>query len=269
MVARKMTLLPQLVLLVLAAAAWHLCRRNVSTFVFGAVGRRSRHNIVGSTDRAESFNGHRQVEATTLRAKGGDSEADKIELGGFSGFVVGLALLPYVLNALVVAVGVLFSGNSFELGPYGLTLVSCLINVGITFWSIGSFFDRARGLPAGPLGFLGLAEGLSYIGTLGLLLATVLVTARAPPAPTRVPPPAATVTQQVTKSPTSTPITVSPSPASTPITAPSTPAIQAPAIKVPDFKVPDFQVPSLPKQEEPKKEQPKKRGTKESRGKEG
>lgn len=248
-----------LVLLVFAAVAWS----NFSAFVFSGI---NRHNMIGGMGRAASLKGHRQVELTMLRAKGGESEADTIELGGFSGFVVGLALLPYVLNALGVTFGILFSGNSFELGPFGLTLVSCLTTCGITFWSIGSFFDRGRGLPAGPLGFLGLAEGLSYLGTFGLIIAAVLTTARAPPAPTGVPPPAATVTQAKVATPTaSTPPTKAPS---TPVVqAPAMPAVQAPAIKVPEFKAPDFKVPSFPKQEEPKKEEPKKEEPKKAEAK--
>jgi len=34
---------------------------------------------------------------------------------------------------------------------------------GLTLWSLGSFLQRGRGLPAGPLGLLGLSEGLSYL----------------------------------------------------------------------------------------------------------
>ena len=34
---------------------------------------------------------------------------------------------------------------------------------GLVLWSLGSFLQRGRGLPAGPLGLLGLSEGLSYL----------------------------------------------------------------------------------------------------------
>lgn len=39
----------------------------------------------------------------------------------------------------------------------------CFGRKGLTFWSLGSFLQRGRGLPAGPLGLLGLSEGLSYL----------------------------------------------------------------------------------------------------------
>ena len=34
---------------------------------------------------------------------------------------------------------------------------------GLVVWSLGSFLSRGRGLPAGPLGLLGLSEGVGYL----------------------------------------------------------------------------------------------------------
>jgi len=150
---------------------------------------------------------------TVMLARGGaDSDADSVEVSGFAGFVVGLSLLPHVIFALVVAFGIAAQGQSFALGPYGLELISCSTTVGLTLWSLGSFVQRGRGLPAGPLGFLGLAEGLSYLACLGLAIATVASYARG----------------------------------GVKISVPSLPAVPSiPAIKAPDFKAPDIKVPSF------------------------
>ena len=160
MANQRRVLIPLLVLAFAAYTGYH------ATFVAGGV------PAPGVVTRGAHKLGLKPP--TSLQARGGGDEEgeDNIELGGFSGFVVGLALLPHVLYACTVAFGVVAQGQPFVLGPYGLELVSCSVTVGLTLWSLGSFVQRGKGLPAGPLGFLGLAEGLSYLAVLGLSIAT-------------------------------------------------------------------------------------------------
>lgn len=45
-----------------------------------------------------------------------------------------------------------------------LSIASTVLrSLGLVLWSLGSFLQRGRGLPAGPLGLLGLSEGISYL----------------------------------------------------------------------------------------------------------
>lgn len=151
---------------------------------------------------------------------------DSVEISGFSGFIVGLAFLPYTFYALLTAFNVV-RGDSFEFGPYGLELISCLVTIGLVLWSLGSFLQRGRGLPAGPLGLLGLSEGLSYLAALGLALATIAAGVRSGP---------------------SLNISLPPAPQ---ISMPSMPeglssgSLKVPNVKLPDFKVPDVKVPDI------------------------
>lgn len=146
---------------------------------------------------------------------GADADADTVEVGGFSGLVVGLSLCPHVAYALFCAYNVAVKGEAFALGPYGLELIACSVSVGLTLWSLGSFVQRGRGLPAGPLGILGLAEGLSYLAALALLAAGVTSYARDPNA------------------------------SKFSFSVPSVPSMSLPAVKVPDFKVPEVSAPSF------------------------
>jgi hypothetical protein len=179
------------------------------------------------------------------KARGGataEAEAESVELAGFSALVVGLAVMPHVINTLVLSYGVIVSGNSFILGPYGLELISCTTTVGLTLWSIGSFIERGRGLPAGPLGLLGLSEGLAYLCFLFLALAGVVSTTRggpvqvAVPAPTQISVPVAAPTPQVTV----------PSSLSAPISVPS---VKAPEVKTAEVKKPEVKPPEVKKPE--------------------
>lgn len=147
-------------------------------------------------------------------AASSSGEADAVEVSGFAGFVVGLALLPHVVYALVVSFNIAIRGESFSFGPFGLELISCIVAVGLTFWSLGSFVQRGRGLPAGPLGLLGLSEGIAYLSVLGLAIASLASGVR--------------------------------SGSSLPkFSAPSLPSVSLPAVKVPDFKAPNLKVPSF------------------------
>lgn len=147
---------------------------------------------------------------------------DSVMLGGFAALVVGVALLPHVFYTLVVDWSVGVSGESFAFGPYGLELVACTTTVCLTLWSLGNFVLRGRGLPAGPLGLLGLAEGLSYLATLGLASAAIASSFR------------------------SGGVKFPEVPSLASIKAPELPSIKVPDVKVPDFKVPEFKKPDMP-----------------------
>lgn len=174
-----------------------------------------------------------RVGHTRLAARGGDAatlappveeeENETITIKGFSSLLVGLALLPYVVCTLKTVFDVTFGGKAFDIGPYGLVLVACLTTVCVTFWSVGSYVQRGRGLPAGPFGLLGLAEGFSYIGTVGLAIAIVATSVAGsksvPPPPAKAPEVKAAASKAV--------------------------EVKAPAIKVPEVKAPEIKVPEI------------------------
>jgi len=168
---------------------------------------------------------------TAQFAESAESGEDSVEVSGFSGFVVGLALLPYTCYALVAAFNVV-RGESFAFGPFGLELISCLVSVGLTLWSLGSFLQRGRGLPAGPLGLLGLSEGLSYLAALGLVLATVASGVRSGPKISLPPVPNISMPSM-------------PKGDLFGDVGSAAPALKVPNVKLPDFKMPDFKVPDI------------------------
>jgi len=169
-------------------------------------------------------------------AAAADAENDSVEVAGFSGFVVGLALLPHVIYTLVVAYDVTVNGSNFALGPYGLELIACTTTIGLTLWSFGSFVQRGRGLPAGPIGLLGLAEGFSYLGVLALAIAAVATSVRTGGTAVKAPE-------------TKAPVVSVPSVKAPDIKAPQ---VKVPDFKAPDIKVPEFKAPKLPEFQAPK-----------------
>ncbi|CAK9075882.1 Periaxin [Durusdinium trenchii] len=202
--------LSELLLLVVLACAWHF----QDSFVAPKI---------PNLERPE-----RQLRITRFA----DSAAeDSVEISGFSGFVVGLAFLPHTCYALFTAFNVV-RGESFQFGPYGLELLSCLVSIGLVLWSLGSFLQRGRGLPAGPLGLLGLSEGISYLAALGLVLATIASGIRSGPSLQLSLPPAPQISMP------SMPQGLTGS-------VPSLPALKVPDVKIPEFKVPDVKVPDV------------------------
>ncbi|CAE7837297.1 Prx [Symbiodinium sp. CCMP2592] len=165
-----------------------------------------------------------------------DSAAeDSVEISGFSGFVVGLAFLPHTCYALLTAVN-LVRGESFPF--FGFELLSSVVSLGLVAWSLGSFLQRGRGLPAGPLGLLGLSEGLSYLVALALLAATAAAGLRAGPSLPSLSVPNVSIPK--VSLPTSLPKGM------------DVPSLKVPDVKLPDFKanlpdvkVPDFKVPDI------------------------
>jgi len=185
-------------------------------------------------------------------------EADSIEVSGYSSALVGFALLPYVIYTLYTAFGISFQGAVFSPGPYGLQYVAAAVNFGLVLWSLGSFLQRGRGLPAGPLGLFGLAEGLSYLAGI-LLVGSVVVSgvrgASGPGGPQLKLPTPADIQLPEFKAPEfKAPEFKAPEFKTPDFKAPEfkTPDFKTPDFKVPDFKAPDFKAPEVPKFEVPK-----------------
>lgn len=244
--AQHRVLLPFFILAALATWSWKVALGSglSSSFVMAAGQREScwRKGFRPTQRPRVELN---RASPVAAKARGGeDADAESIGVSGFSGFVVGLAILPHVINSLVVSFGVIVSGDSFALGPYGLELISCTTTVGLTLWSVGSFIERGRGLPAGPLGLLGLSEGLSYLGCLLLVVAGLASTTRGnvqvavttvAPTPTQISVPAATPTPKAGL----------PASLSAPTSAPSIKVPEAPKFDVPKFEAPKLEVPKF------------------------
>jgi len=216
----------------LLGAAALACWGSSRAFSALSTGRLSRTYTEAAPTLGGRLTQYREQSRTRMAARGGaEAEADAIEVSGFAGFIVGLALLPHVVYSLTVAFGVAVSGASFALGPYGLQLISCLTSVGVTVWSLGSFIDRGRGLPAGPLGVLGLAEGLSYLATLGLAVAVLITGTKT--GSMKLPEVAAPTMPKIS------------APANFKAPEVKVPDFKAPEIKVPDFKAPEVKIPEF------------------------
>ncbi|CAE7746845.1 Prx, partial [Symbiodinium pilosum] len=178
----------------------------------------------------------------TARFASDNSAEDSVEISGFSGFVVGLAFLPHTGYALLTAVNIA-RGESFSF--FGFELLSSVVSLGLVAWSVGSFLQRGRGLPAGPLGLLGLSEGLSYLAALGLFLATAAAGIRAGANLPSISAP------NISLPDVSMPTLPSASSLSLPkgVEIPNlkVPDVKLPDIKskLPDVKVPDFKVPDI------------------------
>jgi len=196
-------------------------------------------SIRGRSALERQGQGLRQAPQVAMHAATAELENDSIEVGGFSGLIVGLALLPHVLYTLAIAWDITMNGGSFSTGPFGLELLARIITVGLSVWSIGSFIQRGRGLPAGPVGVLGLAEGLSYIGVLALAIATVAPYVRASSGSSSV--------SSVTAPNVKVPEFKAPEFKSPEFKAPDIkfPEFKALSVKVPDFKAPEFKVPDV------------------------
>jgi len=98
---------------------------------------------------------------------------------GFVGsFAVSLAVLPYIPLSFYSTYLLYTTGKGLPAGPngiYGLAEgVGTLVIFAVCIWSAVSFLTRARGLPAGAFNILGATQSLSYLAALALL-ATSLV----------------------------------------------------------------------------------------------
>ncbi|CAE7454000.1 PRX [Symbiodinium natans] len=225
---RARSLLAALVLLVAAACLWRWTFADA--FVAPQIGSRAPRGPV-----------------RTARFASDSGAEDSVEISGFSGFVVGLAFLPYTCYALLTAVNIV-RGESVP--TFGFELLSGVVSLGLVAWSLGSFLQRGRGLPAGPLGLLGLSEGLSYLAALGLLLATAAAGLRSGPSLPKISMPNVEIPKVSLPAAPSLPKGVEMPSLKVPDMKlgdlkSKLPDIKVPDIKVPDIKVPDIKVPDV------------------------
>mmetsp|Transcript_56805 Transcript_56805/g.122819 ORF Transcript_56805/g.122819 Transcript_56805/m.122819 type:complete len:298 (-) Transcript_56805:76-969(-) len=232
--ARGLVALPLLAIVATGWVCWCIAATTFSAPPSGVLGRRPGSGAIGASTLSS---GSSRVAAapsrTAVAARGGDDEEeeeDYIQLGGFSGFVVGLGLLPHAVFTFATAVGIALGTAQFSFGPFGLYLISFGTSIGLTLWSLGSFVQRGRGLPAGPLGVLGLSEGISYLASIGIVIAFITSAFRGVSLP-------------------SLPKVDMPEMNAPAFQAPSfdfkAPDVKVPNFKAPDFKTPDFKTPEF------------------------
>lgn len=220
---------------------------------------RAAHRISGPATSLASQAGRTQLAALTADVLAPPQEENEtIEIKGFSALLVGLALLPYVACCLKTVFDLTFGGKAFDFGPYGVVAIACLTTVCVTLWSLGSYVQRGRGLPAGPLGFLGLAEGFSYIGSIGLAIAlltnfakvSTVQPVKAPEVKTSAVKTTAVKTPEI-KVPDFKAPEVKVSEIKAPKVDSKAPELKAPEIKVPEVKLPEVKAPEMPKPKAP------------------
>ncbi|CAK0862745.1 unnamed protein product, partial [Prorocentrum cordatum] len=93
---------------------------------------------------------------------------------------VSVAVLPYIPLSLYSSYVLVTTGSGLPAGPngvYGAAEGFATLTVFlVSLWSLVSFVTRARGLPAGPLSLLGAAQLGSYLAVLAFAGATYLTT---------------------------------------------------------------------------------------------
>lgn len=117
-------------------------------------------------------------------AAGASSEGEDSALttSGFVGVlgsvVVSLAVLPYLPLSLYSSYLLLTTGAGVPAGPngiYGLAEgFATLTIIGVSLWSAASLFQRDQGLPQGPLNLLNVTKGLSVFCLAAFFFATTL-----------------------------------------------------------------------------------------------
>ena len=122
-----------------------------------------------------SLNNNRRI-ITKLRMNDKKINDDDGKTSGTFGFLGGLGCassfnIDYTLYVLKTTGCNIIPSPKY--GPYTLIAeesFSLLIIIGIFIWSILVKKDTGKGLPAGPAGLLGAAEGLSFLTVLLLLI---------------------------------------------------------------------------------------------------
>jgi len=109
---------------------------------------------------------------TCLYSGNGSTGGDDISTPAVAIAVAGLALSPIVFwSEYTLAT----TGSGLPPGPGGALGaaegISYLASVGIVAWSLKTKVQTGSGLPAGPSGLVGAAEGVSYLAVLGGLIA--------------------------------------------------------------------------------------------------
>lgn len=109
---------------------------------------------------------------TCLYSGNGSTGGDEVSTPAVAIAVAGLALSPIVFwSEYTLAT----TGSGLPPGPGGALGaaegISYLASVGIVAWSLKTKVQTGSGLPAGPSGLVGAAEGVSYLAVLGGLIA--------------------------------------------------------------------------------------------------
>lgn len=164
-----------------AALAWGLFTNKTAFLTVGSVPRKwscigvglseSIQNFATSKFAVHSNELQRKHQLTAVRA---DSEDDgrALDTSGPTGFigsiVVSLSILPYVALSLYSTYVLATTGSGIPPGPNGIygaaEGIATLIVFGVTIWTIvSSLFRGGQGLPAGPLSILRAAQSLSII----------------------------------------------------------------------------------------------------------
>lgn len=109
---------------------------------------------------------------TSLYSGNGSTGDDEVSTPAVAIAVAGLALSPIVFwSEYTLAT----TGSGLPPGPGGALGaaegISYLASVGIVAWSLKTKVQTGSGLPAGPSGLVGAAEGVSYLAVLGGLIA--------------------------------------------------------------------------------------------------
>lgn len=92
--------------------------------------------------------------------------------GAVGALAVSLAVLPYIPLSLYSTYLVLTTGKGVPAGPNGVYGAAegfaTLVVFAVVAWSLTSFFTRARGLPPGPFNVLGATQFLSFLAAASL-----------------------------------------------------------------------------------------------------
>ena len=141
----------------------------LKTTLGGCSSKRSPSMIaIGDSRRSSTYTRQR----TALSSGNGSTTDDDISTPVIAIAAAGLALSPIVFwSEYTLAT----TGSGLPPGPGGALGaaegISYLASVGIVAWSLKTKVQTGSGLPAGPSGLVGAAEGVSYLAVLGGLVA--------------------------------------------------------------------------------------------------
>ncbi|KAL7531556.1 hypothetical protein ACHAXR_004109 [Thalassiosira sp. AJA248-18] len=151
---------------VLYAFASHL--PSAHAFAFSPATTRVGHNSRASLGVAASIARQSQFSTTKLYA---EEDSNEVILSESESSILGIAGIV-AANIMIYSESVLFrTGCGLPAGPAGLVGaaegVSYLGVVGLVAFSLFTKIRTGKGLPSGPGGYLGAAEGLSYLAIIG------------------------------------------------------------------------------------------------------
>jgi len=132
-------------------------------------------SICNGLKTMKSYQSINKQRHTTLRMN--DKEiVDDGKTNGAYGFVGGLGVsgsfcIDYSLYVLkTTGCNIIPNPKYGELTLFGEQGLSAIIVLGVFAWSLLYYKENGKGLPAGPAGLLGAAEGLSYLTVAALLV---------------------------------------------------------------------------------------------------